>query len=197
MKPFDLVPALKQNPRARRAGLGALLCAFGAALAVFVGVALAANPIKNGSFESDTNGDGMPNKWSGYLLGPADKRVCNQSKAGNCSFRMVGNAAADKFLFQGQLAISGGPGDTYELKVWVKTKDFLNGAGHAEISLTLYQTDDGNELYSASIDEGTLGWTLYTLAFAASESYDGALVQVEFFQVTGKAWFDKVKLVGP
>src|SRR3989304_5778216 len=76
----------------RRAIWAALLCAFGAALAVavFVGSALAANNLlANSSFEKDSDGDGLPNNWIDFGTGIAPKRVCNQSVAGSCSLKVV------------------------------------------------------------------------------------------------------------
>src|SRR3990172_5520904 len=187
------ITPLKQTPQTSQCVLAALLLV-AIALAVVAGSALAANLVKNGSFENDSNGDGMPNGWGGQDLTTADKRVCSQSFAGNCSFKMKGDASKDKFLFQVP-SVSGGPGDAYTLKIWVKTKDLIFGAGLARINLFLAQTDGGQDYASVNILEGTTGWTLYTLDLLATEPYSGAWVQVQFFQMTGKAWFDKVKLV--
>ena len=98
------------NPRwpTRRVLASLLLAAFG--VAALAGSALAASLVKNGSFEKDSNGDGIPNNWLGnFNFTPADKRVCNQSHAGTCSFRLVGDGN-NKFLSQ-ELAISGIDGD--------------------------------------------------------------------------------------
>ena len=78
---------VERRHEARRVLRALLLAAI--AVALFAGSAVAAggNLVKNGSFEKDSNGDGIPNSWVGANLTPADKRVCNQSYAGTCSFK--------------------------------------------------------------------------------------------------------------
>jgi hypothetical protein len=180
--PTNLTQAAHNSKPGRRV-LAAQVCAFGAAalaVAILAGSVLAASAVKNGSFEKDSNGDGIPNNWGGYSLSPSDKRVCNQSYAGDCSFKMVGEGGtSDKLVFQG-LDVAGVAGDTFTLKMWVKTKDLVSGAGFATIYLVLYQTDGGYDQAAVNIEEGTMGWTLYTFDLAATETYDGGIVQVEF-----------------
>src|SRR3990172_12470257 len=74
-----------------------VLAAFAVALLAGSALAASGNLVKNGSFEKDSNGDGIPNAWSGSALTPGDKRVCNQSQAGACSFKMV---AASPYAFK-------------------------------------------------------------------------------------------------
>jgi hypothetical protein len=190
--PTDLTQAAHTSKPGRV--LGALfLAAF--SLAVLVSSAVAGgNLVKNGSFEKGSGG--IPNNWSGYQLIATDKRVCNKSYAGSCSFKMVGEGGGfDKSLIQG-LAVSGGSGDTYQLKIRVRTKDLVLGAGFATIYLVLYQTDGGYDQAALNIAEGTSGgWDLYTLDLTATENYDAGAVQVDFNGNLGKGWFDKVKLV--
>jgi hypothetical protein len=64
MKIFSIKPILsKHGAQSRRRVLPALLLA-AIAVATLAGGALAAgNLVKNGSFEKDGNGDGIPNSW--------------------------------------------------------------------------------------------------------------------------------------
>jgi hypothetical protein len=185
-------------PHTHRRVLAALLCAFGAAafaVAVLVGSALAAgNLVINGSFENDSNGDGIPNNWTPLSLTPSDKRVCNKAHAGTCSFKMIGEGVT-KYMFQFP-AISGGAGDSYTLKVWVMTKDLVWGTGNATIYLETHQTDGGYDSDGQNLAQGTsAGWVLYTLNVTSTETYDSVRVWIKFYPESGKAWFDKVKLV--
>ena len=188
----------KGNPRLSRATLTVLM--LGALiLVVFVGSALAANLVLNGSFEKDSDHDGIHNNWTSSLLAASDKRVCNQSYSGDCSFKMVGGGGtSDKLIYQGlPSSIAGGAGDAYTLKMWVKTKDLASGTGFATIYLVLYKTGGGSDQAAVNITDGTSGWALYTVDLTTTETYAGGVVQVEFYHNTGKIWLDKVKLIGP
>jgi len=181
----------------RRAILAALLCAFGAALAVavFVGSALAANNLlANSSFEKDSDGDGIPNNWTLNNASGADKRVCNQSYHGACSFKMVG-AGAEIFIHQ-DLDLAGSGGDSFKLTFWAKTKEIdLDTTGLLKAFVIVYFTGGGTESFGLNISPGTSPWTKYVLELAVSQDYN--FIVVELFQddlAGGKAWVDKVKL---
>jgi hypothetical protein len=165
------------------------------ALAVVAGSALAAAIIKNGSFEKDSNGDGIPNKWSGYLLSTADKRVCNQSKAGSCSFKMKADGNYKHLI---QFNSYGGPaGDTYTFSAWIKVKDLVLGAGDARLVVGFGHTD-GNSVNEETIGlpAGTQGWTLYSIPATADENYNEITAFIISEHATsGKLWIDKFSLV--
>jgi len=199
MRTLEFIAAQKQMPKTGRAVLPALLLVALAMAVIASGALAAGNLVKNGSFEKDGDGDGIPNKWTSYLLAASDKRVCNQSYSGDCSFRMVGEGGtSDKMIYQGlPSSIAGGAGDAYTLKMWVKTKDLASGTGFATIYLVLYKTGGGSDQAAVNITDGTSGWALYTVDLTTTETYAGGVVQVEFYHNTGKIWLDKVKLIGP
>jgi len=183
------------NPRVPTRRVLASLLLAAVAVAVLAGSALAANIVSNASFEKDGDGDGIPNGWSTNALSAADKRVCNQSYAGSCSFKMVW-PGAEKRIWQTNF-IGGGAGDAYTWTIWVKTKDVVLGGGTATLFLEIHQFDGGGDLETLDIAAGTAGWQKYTLELTSTEVYDFVKVRVDFFPDSGKAWFDKVKLVGP
>jgi hypothetical protein len=163
---------------------------------VLAGSALAAsgNLVKNGSFEKDTNGDGVPNRWTLFSTIPSHKRVCNQSYAGECSFKF-GEATYD-YLYQ-TVSINGLAGDEFTLSLWAKTKDLVVGAGSYYYSIEIFHTDASSDTSGAGLNDGTTGWSNYQNSIVATEAYDGIQVLIWFDPDSGKAWFDKVKLVGP
>jgi hypothetical protein len=191
------------HSRGTRRGAFGLLVLAALILAIFAAGAQNAqaattNLVKNGSFEKDANGDGVPNNWSNVGLSPADKRVCNKSYAGACSFKMIGEGDTfDKFIWQLPV-VSGGSGDVYTLTLWVKAKelDWLP-VGNATVYLEINQTDGGLDYVGFDLPEGTYDWTLVTLEVTSTDTYNGARVLIDFEPASGKAWFDKVKLVGP
>ena len=183
----------RHNLQPGRALATLLLAAF--AVAVFAGSALAAgNLVKNGSFEKATNG--IPNWWGWFGFTPADKRVCNQSKAGACSFRMVADGAF-KNLEQCCLPISGLAGDEFTLSVWTKSKAFDLGLGNSAYVYVLFSYPGGGSNYDYfDIPTGTTAWTLIQVSAVADDAYDTMEVGVQFnYPGSGKVWFDKVKLV--
>jgi len=191
------ITPLKQTPQAGRALLPAGLLA-ALALAILVGSALAAtNLVANGSFEKDTNGDGIPNKWAGISLTAADKRVCNQSYAGACSFKMVGDGNS-KALYQ-IILISGVSGDQFNLVVWTKGKDIDYGGGNIGWGMYFHNPEDGLWYLGGGLgnsDDGSSPWTLSSLYVSATApTFDAIKVQLFFKADSGKAWFDKVKLL--
>src|SRR3972149_4301150 len=118
VKPTFVLLGFKPN---RRVFGTLLLAAFAVALIAGSALAASTNLVKNGSFEKDGNGDGIPNDWNGVNLTLADKRVCNQSKAGSCSFKAVGDGTT-KYLYQ-VIAVSGGSGNEFNLSAWTKGKN--------------------------------------------------------------------------
>ena len=194
MRTPKFITTLKQMPHARRAGLAALLLA-AFAVAVVAGSALAANLVSNGSFENDSDMDGIPNKWFPGGLTPADKRVCNQSYAGVCSFRLVGDGG-DKTINQVPLP-SGNSGDTYTLTFWVKGKEIDNSSPHVYVALYFHHLDGTFDSTFEFVADGTTGWTKHTMSLTATADFDYIIVLISMDQDNGKAWFDKVKLVGP
>jgi len=179
------------TPRTRRAVLAALLLVS----LILAGSALAAGKlVKNGSFEKDGNGDGIPNNWNPGSLTPADKRVCNQSYAGSCSFKMVADGTV-KVLKQ-LIIVSGVAGEEFILSAWTKGKDLVLGGGEARIYLVFNHTDGSNNAWYFDIPAGTSAWTLSQVSGQADENYDYITISLQFIEPSsGKVWADKVKLV--
>jgi hypothetical protein len=181
-----------------RRALAALLLA-AVAVAIFAGSTLAAttNLVKNGSFEKDTNGDGLPNNWVyGQNIAPGDKRVCNQSYAGACSFKMIGDANY-KWLYQ-NILIAGLAGDEFSLSAWTKGKSIVYGiSGVTRLALEFIHTGGGSSTYFGYISAaGNTPWTLRQLLGAeAIADFDSITVYLEVQADSGKIWFDKLKLV--
>jgi hypothetical protein len=180
------------SSKPRRLFAALLLAAF--AVAVLAGSALAASLVKNGSFEKDSNGDGMPNGWTGSSLTSKDKRVCNQSYAGACSFKIVGDGTS-KYIYQLVSLPGGTQGTNFRLTVWAKGGDFIYGT--VFIQMIISHTDgDSLDNYYVNIANGT-PWTKYTINENATEDFQSVNVVLVSNGDSGRAWFDKVKLVGP
>jgi hypothetical protein len=168
------------------------------AVAVLAGSALAAttNLVKNGSFEKDSNGDGLPNKWVyGDNIVPGDKRVCNKSHAGACSFKMLGTPY--KWLQQ-DILISGTASDEFDLSAWTRGKNIVYGISGVtrmavEFRLSSSQVNVIQFDFSAA---GSTPWTLREIfSVQATGSFDSIRLYLVIQAEEGKFWFDQVKLV--
>jgi hypothetical protein len=182
----------KHSSETSRAGLGAiLLAAF--ILAVFAGSALAAgNLVKNGSFEKDGNGDGMPNNWfDNGSSGPIPMRNCKQSYAGSCSLKFAFDDLG-KYVKQ-NIATGGNSYESYKLTFWVKTKQVVAGVGVIRIDLRFLPSSGYNYIY---VPEGSATWTKYSITLESTADFTSMYIEILANPESGKAWFDKVKLVG-
>jgi len=170
-------------------------------LALFAGSALATsgNLVRNSSFERDTDGDGLPNSWTMVGRTSADKRVCNKSYIGMCSFKMMasGGTSTDKWIEQSPAILPGSDGDVYTLTLWVKAKDLVLTSGASWIELDVHQLDGGFDYLQVPIAAGTYGWTLYTVEVITTEDHDTVRIIIDCEAESGKIWIDKVKLIGP
>jgi len=184
--PTNLTLAAHNSKPGRRI-LAALLAAM--ALAIVAGSALAANMLTNGGFEQN-----LSNGWGAIDLTSADKRVCNQSYAGDCSFKLVGDGNA-KTLRQ-TLTVSGDLGDKFTLSAWTKGKDLDLGTGAVSVNVLISHVGDGSSAQSFVLPAGSSPWTKRKVTVTAGADYDQIIITIHTqTNVTGgKAWFDQVKL---
>ena len=145
--------------------------------------------VKNPSFEKDTNGDGIPNAWSDAGLTAKDKRVCNQSFSGACSFRLVGDSTSN-YLYQVTLYSSGPAGVEETLSVYTKGKSIVGS--WARVWLNFNQTDGGNDWFYVELPSGNSGWTYREVAGTATENFDSISVWLDMSATSGKMWVDLV-----
>ena len=162
------------------------------------GLAAAANLVVNGSFETDSEPDGIPEPWFyGPPLPPTDRRVCNQSYAGACSFRMVGDGTV-KWLYQDMDLTPGPTGDKYKLTFWMKGKNIDQG-GFDLLTIQFFIIHLGGgsfDVIEQVVPAGNTAWSKYSLSLTSTADYD--TLRVRIFQEggpSGKLWVDKVKAV--
>jgi len=175
-----------------------LLSAF--SVAILAGSALAAALVKNGSFEKDSNGDGIPNSWTRSNFGGVlPKRVCNQSYAGSCSFRFVGDGIQQS-LYQ-DIPISGVSGEQFNILVWTKGKDIVFGAGgYINVNVEYVIGGDGGVWGGGSVEitePGTHPWTLRSFYDQTPDKENLVAIRLKLNVdiESGRLWFDKVKVL--
>jgi hypothetical protein len=194
------IQARRSSPAGRYV-LGALLLA-ALALAVFaadiqgaladVGIQANYNYVSNGSFETGGN---PPSGWLAGALGAKDKRVCNQSKAGSCSFKMVGDGT-DNYIYQVIPLTNTDPGNEFKLKLWTKGKALdLSGGGFQSVFVQFYNGATPGNFQVIHVPSGTSAWTMRQVNVTAVADYDKIYIFLELDANSGKVWFDKVTLV--
>jgi hypothetical protein len=82
------------------------------------------------------------------------------------------------------------------LTFWAKGKQVITGAGIIQVgAIYFHHIDSSENSNSVSLAEGTSGWTKLSVTATASEDFDYLYVAFILNPDSGKAWFDKVKLV--
>jgi hypothetical protein len=164
------------------------------AVAVLAGSALAAgNLVKNGSFEKDSDSDGIPNNWSDQGEGGvAPKRVCNKSYVGNCSLKVAIDGASKQI--QQVIVMGGNNGDTYKLTFWAKGKQLVNGSENVYFVVNFSGIGFNDEL-SNPVEAGNSAWTKVSLIATAEQDFNSIGIWLYSGAESGKVWIDKVKLV--
>jgi hypothetical protein len=169
-------------------------------LAVFIGPqgAQAQGPaydltkVRNKFFEKDSNGDGIPNAWVPTEPNPGDKRGCNQSHSGSCSFKMVGNGT-NSFLYRETLFSFGPAGVTATFSAWIRGKELI-GAGASEVYMVFNHEDGSSNEGYITLTGGSSPWTFREESVVATELFVSMTVGLFTNEDSGKVWFDKVKL---
>ena len=190
-----MLKSQQSTPTRRPIAAGLILAAL--AVAFLAGSALAAsNLVKNGSFEKDSDGDGIPNNWLGNNLTLADKRVCKQSYDGSCSLKMTGDGTV-KFLYQDVYSTPGGIGESYKLTFYMKGKAINQGGFDLFRVQFVILHEDGNSFDSLEqvVPQGNSPWAKYSINLTSTEVYEG--VRVRIFQEggpSGKLWIDKINV---
>jgi len=154
----------------------------------------AANPTisaRNGSFESDADGNGIPNAWNGKLLTASDERVCNQAVAESCSFLMAG-IGENKLLKQTELA-GGDAGEQYTLSGWGRSTN-ADGAGPFAIRVVVKYLDGTKGVFRINFGGGTHGWQYSQMNFTTEKAYTRMLLSLMYGKAGGTVWFDDVRM---
>jgi hypothetical protein len=154
---------------------------------------LATNFVSNGSFEK---GSAIPKNWfeGDDTLTSKDKRVCNQSYAGSCSFKMVGDTT-QKWLVQCKDYSGTDAGNKFKLKAWAKGKALNLGVGEAKIYVDFYDGENFVNSKNVSVGVGTFGWTSRQFSATAQADYTTICIFLQLVAEGGTVWFDKVSLV--
>jgi CSLREA domain-containing protein len=154
--------------------------------------------LKNGSFEDDTLSPALlPDFWTlkkGVLNGSNDGQVCNESFAGNCSMKIVGNGNTKQLIQALDVIPSGSAGDNFTLKFYEKTWG-LSGGGKHMMTLRITNTDGSKLTQNITLPaSGGADWTEYSTAVTTTKPYKKIEVILKYGKSTGIIWLDAVSL---
>lgn len=145
------------------------------------------NLLLNTDFETDTNGDDIPNNWSGgvtYAGGAGIAKLNNNMLInGNKSYSFNKTSSGGQLFTRQSIAVV--PGNTYTFSCWAKT-DALGAVldiGHDSTWSTLYVT--GSKLNQ---------WTRMSITYTNTTSVSNEF-RVGMYFDAGTAYFDGCRLI--
>jgi hypothetical protein len=147
---------------------------------------------KNGSFERDSDGDGVPNSWNTKGTTMLDKRICTLAHSGSCSYQMTGEAL-NKHLRQ-TIIQSGDAGDVLSLSAWSMSSD-AKGGGLYAVRLTIRYEDGTKETWKVRYSNGSNPWQRRDILATTAKPYDKIMIYLDYRKSQGQVWFDDVSLV--
>ena len=148
------------------------------------------NLLKNGGFEEDADGDGVPDHWqAGHGDGGAKfvQRVTDEKHSGSASAHQ-NKTSRDYFFAQQYVTLK--PHTPYTAFGWIKTEG-VSGGGGAQIYAYEFKGAGGQG--PEMLATGTTPWRRYAISFTTGDDPVGR-INFRIF-AKGKAWFDDLKLV--
>ncbi len=146
--------------------------------------------VVNGSFERDTDSDGIPDDWSGRHLGADDVRV-EGGFAGLYSFRFLGRAGVRKSLRQaGRARLPQGSRITF--RAYAKTSGADPSGGVFVYKIDLLYLDDTSESIVLKLPFSD-DWALAEQAFVLPKDLKRIAYRLIFADQTGTAWLDAIQ----
>jgi hypothetical protein len=146
----------------------------------------------NRSFEDGSDGDGIPDDWEGSQLTSRDKRDCDVSYTGNCSFRFRGEGKS-KVLMQDIYIDNGEEDDRLTLTVWARGQDVPAGETFSA-ELVIFYDDGSKERRTLDFDPTKTKWQSATDRGKAKKAYGTLRIRLMYEGTDGKVWFDNVYL---
>jgi hypothetical protein len=134
--------------------------------------------VGNGDFETDVNGDNIPESW----LIKGGKRVCLN---GNCEYKFVGNgisqSIAQTYIIKGG---DGRAGDTLNVSIGSRWK---NWTGRKVLKLVTFYNAGAPGVLKVPLAAAT-----NTGSMTAARDYGSVKIKILAYGLTGRLWIDNV-----
>jgi hypothetical protein len=153
----------------------------------------------NGSFEQDTNRDGLPDGWKPSTFESPGKAVWDHAVArtGKFSARLSDSLSHEgkdwkdnvvRWVLQDSVEVT--PGQTVTAEAWLKSE---LTAGDARVTLAWFAERKWLHEDSSEKANGSQDWTLHTVTAKAPKDAKYVSVYLGLNFAKGKVWFDDVQ----
>ena len=163
------------------------------------------NMLENASFEKYTGN--LPTGWAGNALtvaNDADFKDATQYRHGAYSFRIRGDAEANKELYQ-SVPVSGSENDTYIVSGWARANavpENNDNTRRFKISIQVKYTD-GTSVWKlpAEFNRSISDWQFASAAFnlsdetSANKTPSAVVIYLRYHQQANTAYFDNIQLI--
>lgn len=147
----------------------------------------------NGSFEVDSNNDGVPDSWSRSNQGnTSDVRTNALYFDGKYSFKFTGQTDKVKTLTQ-SIVYTWNPGTQLFIGGWLKTLS-VTKKGVNQITVVATYSDKTSESFTLLYPTGTYDWTYRLGSLRLSKTTTSLKVKPEFSKEDGEGYYDLVTL---
>ncbi len=146
--------------------------------------------LQNGSFEQDTDGDGIPDFWRGRHLGPGDIRV-QDPFAGLDSFRIMGERGVNKSLRQ-SIRAEFPKGTVLAFRAGTKAEGASREGGKYALKVKFFYQDGTTDIQSLDFSPSKEGWQQEGMGGNLLKDLKKLIVIVAFNDQTGMALFDDI-----
>lgn len=146
--------------------------------------------VANGGFQADSDGDGVPDRWTAANLGTNDGRACSGDP---CLVKMRGSGTVKRMTQTVQYA--GNAGDSITLRARSRAKDVPAGGGPYRALATIFHGDGSKQSIVLNFSPGKHGFERLNQTVTATEDFTNISVAIEYGRTGGLVRFDSVSLL--
>lgn len=158
-------------------------------------VLTAYNLVENSGMELDANSDNIPDQWTGSSLNTAVDLVDTFRHVGARSFKITGASGVNKSLRQ-TVKVSGNANTKLTLSGWSFADNPNPSGGWYGLQMRIFYTDGTSDWLSANdfTKEPHTDWEHVVAEFKPAKAFNAVDVYLYFYNQTGSAWFDDIRL---
>ena len=161
------------------------------------------NLVRNGSFELDDNGDGLPDGWSFARRGNSPRLEGGTGHSGARSIRVVNPARQDSGTFRTQVSVL--PGTEYVFSAWFRSQNVRPNfptavretyQPHSPLKIDVQQVDGSKVVRTSSAwaYTGTAGWNRQFAGIRTGANVNAVRIVGWIEDGSGTGWLDDLYL---
>ncbi|WP_229735373.1 DNRLRE domain-containing protein [Halobacillus andaensis] len=160
-------------------------------------VSSAYNLIENPSFEREGEDEGIPEDWSTTDNVTSDDKMVNDDDyvyTGDQAFRLTGEEDEDKYIKQ-RINVSGDKDSKLTLSGWSMQEGADPDGGYYNLQVAINYEDGSTDWTNANdFKPEKDGWQHVAAEFDPEQAYESVDVYYYFYDQTGEAYFDGIRL---